>query len=119
AGERQRPLAQRSERVGEADDVLALLERADAEEARRPVRRRVHGELLEVDAAGDDLRLAARLGHLRLELAAEIVGDAYDRRRTPHDEARRRGDARERADVAHVAAVRRDDERRARAEGGD
>ena len=114
AGEGERSLAEQRERVGEPHDVLALLERADAEEARRPVGRRRDREPLEVDAARDDLRLAARLGHLRLELAAQVLGDADDRRRAPHDEPRRRGDARQLADVAHVAAVRGDDERRAR-----
>ena len=76
-------------------------------------------EALEIDAARHDLRLAARRGDLRLELAPQIVRHADDRRRAPHDEPRRGGDARQLADVAHVAPVRGDDERRARAERGD
>ncbi len=119
AGVGQRPLAERGERVGEPDDVLALLERADAEEPRRAVRRRRDGELLPVDAARDDLRLAARLRQPRLELAAQVLRDADDGRGAADDEARGRGDAGELADVADVAAVGGDDERRPRRERGD
>ena len=56
---------------------------------------RLDGEALAVDAARDDLHLAARLGQLRLELAPQVVGDADHGRRAPHDEAGRGGDARD------------------------
>ena len=75
--------------------------------------RRTSAEALEVDARVDDLGLAARRGQLVLELAPQVVGDRDHRRG-----ARRRralvsaADAGDRADVAHVAAVRGDDERR-------
>ena len=119
AGEGERSLAEACEGVGEADDVLPLVERADAEEARRARRRLGDREALAVDAARDDLDLAARLGQLRLELAAQVVGDADHRCRAPHDESGRRGDPRDRADVADVPPVRGDDERRATGERGD
>ena len=102
AGEGERSLAEAREGVGEADDVLPLVERADAEEAGRPGRRLGDREALAVDAARDDLHLAARLGQLRLELAPQVVGDADHRGRPAHDEPRRRGDAGDRADVADV-----------------
>jgi hypothetical protein len=78
-----------------------------------------HREALEVDARVDHLGLAARGGHLGLELAPEVVGDRDHRRRPPHGEARRRGDAGDLADVAHVAAVGGHDERSALRERGD
>ena len=58
------------ERMREAERILALGQRADRDERRRPVRRRLHREELEVDAAVDDLRLAARRAHLPLEFLA-------------------------------------------------
>src|SRR5205823_8573103 len=70
ARERERALAQRCERVREPDDVLPFRQRAGAEEARRTVGRRRDREALEVDAARDDLGLAARIRNLRLELTA-------------------------------------------------
>ena len=84
--------------------------RAVPGERRAVARGRV--EALEVDARVDDLRLAARLGQLRLELAAEVVGDRDHGARAADDAARERRDPRDRADVADVAAVRGDDERR-------
>ena len=51
-------------------------------------------------------------GRRFLELAAQVVRDGDHRRRAADDAARERGDAGDRADVAHVAAVRGDDERR-------
>jgi ABC-2 type transport system ATP-binding protein len=119
AGERERSLAEQREGVGETHDVLAFLERADAQEARRALGSRSEGEALEIDAARHDLRLAARRGNLRLELAPQIVRHADDRRCTPHDEPCRRGDAGQLADVANVAAVRGHDERRTRSERSD
>ena len=112
-------LAEPRKCICEAHDVLALFERADAEEARRSVRRGLDRELLEIDAARHDLRLPSRIRQLRLELAAQILGDADHSRCTSNDERRRRTDAREPADVAHVATVRRHNERRARAERRD
>ena len=119
AGKGERSLAETRERVGEAHDVLPLVERADAEKAGRPGRRLGDREALAVDAARDDLHLAAGLGQLRLELPPQVVGDADHRRRPPHDEAGRGRHARERADVADVPAVCGDDERGAAGERGD
>ena len=93
AGARRRrtraPLPQRVEGAREPDGVLALDERADAEEGRAGT---VPAELARA-AAGScprkrsrstpesiDLGLAARLRHLRLELAAQVVGDGDDAR---------------------------------------
>jgi Bacterial capsule synthesis protein PGA_cap len=111
ADERQRPLRQAGEGVGEADDVLSLGERADAEEARRAVGRGLNGEALAIDAARDDRGLPGGFGQLRLELTAQVVGDADDGRGAPDDEASRGRDPGIRADVSDVAAVGGDDER--------
>ena len=56
---------------------------------------------------------------VRLELAAQVVGDGDHRCRATDDEPGRRADAREPADVPDIPAVRGDDERRAAGEGGD
>ena len=73
---------------------LRSVERADAEEARRPVRRAAATpKRSRSTPTRHDLRLPARVRHLRLELAAQVVGDADHGRRAAHDEARRRGDA--------------------------
>ena len=115
ADEREASLAEPRERVGETDDVLALAERADAEERRRVQVTLCHlarGEALEVDARVDDVRLAARFGQLRLELAAQVVRDGDHGRRALDDAARERRNSRDRADVANVPPVRGDDERR-------
>ena len=84
-----------------------------------PSRRGHDREPVEVDAGADDLGLAARLGQLQLELAAQVLRDADHRRRTAHDEPRGGGDAAQLADVADVAAVRGHDERRPAGERGD
>ena len=78
ADERQRPLAEPLERAREADDVLALGQRADADEA---LAGRRDGKALEVDAHVHDLDLADRGGDLALELAPQPVGDGDHRRR--------------------------------------
>ena len=119
ADEGQLSLPEALERAREADDVLALAQRADAEERGRALGRRQDREALEVDAGVDDLRLAARVGHLRLELASQVVGDGDHGRGATHGEARRGGDAGDRSDVAHVAAVSGHDEGRALRERGD
>ena len=94
AGERQRPFAEPRERVGEPDDVLALAQRADAEERgpARPARAATANRSRSTPLV-DDLRLAARLGQLRLELAR--AGSRRRRRPPPRadDEPRRSGDA--------------------------
>src|SRR5262249_25665466 len=54
----ERPFAETREGVGEADDVLPLVERADAEEAGRPGWWVGDREALAVDAARHDLHLA-------------------------------------------------------------
>ncbi len=78
ADERERPAAEPRERLGEPDDVLPLVECADAEEVRLlapPVELAasrvgiVRGEPLEVDAGGDDLDPPVRLGELLQQLA--------------------------------------------------
>ena len=74
---------------------------------------------LEVDAAVDDLGLAAGLGDLRLELAAEVVGDGDQRRGAADDESRCGRDSRVGADVADVAPVSGDDERRPRGDAAE
>ena len=119
ADEGQRPLSEAREGVGEAEDVLAPDQRRDAEEARLACRRRRHREAFEVDAGVDHLRLAARLGNLRLELTAQVVGDGDHDHGAPDDQPRRRADPRQPADVAHVAPVRRHDERGAAGERRD
>src|SRR5213076_2836724 len=67
--------AEPAERLGEPHDVLALRQRAEAEEPRLAVRRGLDAEALEVDAGVDHLGLAAGLGNLGLELTTEVVGD--------------------------------------------
>ena len=116
ADERERAATELRERVREAHDVLALGQRSDMHERRRVERRRrldIGREALEVDARVDDLDLAARGGQLVLELAAQVVGDRDHRRCARDDAGGRAADAGDRADVAHVAAVRSDDERAA------
>ena len=76
-------------------------------------RARNHAEALEIDARADDLGLAARRGELRLELAAQVFGDADDGGGASDDVPRGAGDAWDRADVPDVPSVRGDDERRA------
>src|SRR5439155_20394196 len=68
-------------------------------------------EALEVDARVDHLRLPAGLRHLRLKLAAEVVGDGDHGGGAADDEPRRCGHTRESPDVADVSPVRGDDER--------
>src|SRR5262249_52807269 len=81
--------AEGREGVGEAHDVLALREAADGRERRTVLARfgRLEPEAVEVDAGVDDVRLPARPGKLRLELAAQVLGDGDDGARTPHDAA--------------------------------
>src|SRR5262249_42718690 len=67
ACEGERPFVEPRKGVGEPDDVLALVESTDAEEAGRTGRRFAQREALAVDAARDDLNLPARLEQLRLE----------------------------------------------------
>ena len=115
ADEREASFAEPCERVGEANDVLALAERADTQERRRlnvMFGRVVRREALEIDARVDDVCLSARFGQLRLELATQVVRDGDDRRRAFDDAARERRNSRDRADVANVPSVRGDDERR-------
>ena len=102
ADEGQRPLSEAREGVGEAEDVLAPDQRRDAEEARLACRRRRHREAFEVDAGVDHLRLAARLGNLRLEFQPQVVGDCDQRRRVPGNKPCRRAHARVGADVPDV-----------------
>jgi hypothetical protein len=64
------------------------------------------------------VRLAARLGDLQLELAAQVVGDRDQRGGASRDETSGLADARVGADVPHVAPMGRDDERRARRQSG-
>src|SRR5438105_9340299 len=68
--ERQRPGVETAEGIRETDDVLTLRQRAEAKEGRLAVGRGRNLEAPEVDARVDHLGLAARLRHLRLELAA-------------------------------------------------
>ena len=68
-------------------------------------------ETFEVDAAVHDLRLATSVRDLRLEFAAEVVGDRDHGSRPAYDEARGGADAGHCADVAHVLPVSGDDER--------
>src|SRR5439155_23051592 len=70
AYEGERAFSEPCERVRKPHDILALLERADAEEARRAIRRRFHREPLEIDAARHDFRLPSCSRQLGLELAA-------------------------------------------------
>src|SRR5207342_3960401 len=98
------------EGIREPDDVLPLDQAPDADEdgpvpALSGARHRTCLEETEVDAAVDDFRLAAGFGDLRLELAAEVVGDCDQRGGAARDEASRGGDSGVRADVADVAAV--------------
>ncbi len=115
-------LGEALERVREAQDVLAPVKAADAEEGgavdvpaeRRSSRARVcTAKAFEVDAAVHDLDPPARLGHPCDELAAQIVGDRDHGRRPPHHDSSGRAHTRHRAHVPNVAPVRGDDERRA------
>ena len=127
ADEDQRALVATLERAGEAEHVLPLAEATEAHE-RRAVRVPAEpgacrlgvtgGEALEVDAAVDDLALAARLGKLRLEPAAEPLRDGDHGGRALDDMARRGAYPALRADVRDVLSVGRDDERRACRERG-
>ena len=120
AHEGQRALAETLEGAREADDVLALGQRPDAEEGRSLAGRALERpEALEVDAAVDHLRLPSRLRDALLEQAAEVARHRDHRGRTPDDEPRRSADARDRADVRDVLPVRGDDERGAGRERGD
>ncbi len=125
ADEGQGALAAVLEGAREAEDVLALGEAAEAEERRAvaapaevaagllAVSRR---EALEVDAAVDDLGLAARVRHGQLEPVAKPARDGDDGGRAPNDVSCRSPNARDRADVRDVLSVRGYDERRARRE---
>ena len=95
ADEREAPLAEARECVGEAHDVLALRERTDAEErgTRKRIRGLVRSEALRVDAHVDHIRLAPRLRQLRLQLAAQVVRDGDDGRGALADAPRQCGDA--------------------------
>ena len=99
--------------VRQPQRVLPLGQRADTDERRRPRGRRLNGEQPEVDAAVDDLDLAARGPDLALQLFAEPLGDCDDRGRAAHDVGGRAPDARDPPDVRDVLAVGGDDERRA------
>ena len=103
ADEGQRALAELRERVGEADDVLALLERADAEEARRAVGRRRDGEPLEVDAR------STRPPSCRAPRAASSRARAADtpRRRRPSPRGARRAASPRRCRAARRCCARR------------
>src|ERR671937_1202984 len=79
ADERQLAGPETAERLGEADDVLALGQRAEAEERLLAVGLRLDAKALEVDPRVDHLGLAAGLGNLRLELATQIVGNGDHR----------------------------------------
>ena len=127
ADERQRPLAAALERAREAEHVLALREAAEAEKRRAVTAlaelaarslRVARREALEVDAAVDHLGLAARVGQRVLELRAQPVGDSDHRGGPPDDVSGRSAHAGLRPDVRDVLAVGRDDEWRARREGG-
>src|SRR5207237_8142725 len=72
AYEVQRALVEALERFFESHDVLALAQRAEAEERRVAVRRGLNGKAPEVDAGIDHLGLATRLRDLGLELAAQV-----------------------------------------------
>src|SRR6185503_9115480 len=85
-------LAELCERVGQPNDVLALDQAPDADEHRSVpalsgARHRTCLEEREVDPRVDDLGLAARLGDLGLELAAQVVGNSDQRRSPAGDEA--------------------------------
>src|SRR5262249_59524149 len=101
AGEGERPVAEAPEGVGEPDDVLPLVERADAEEARRAGRGIGDHEALAIDAARNYLDLPAHLRQLRLELAPQVVGDADHHCSPPHDEPGSRRNYRGRTAVRH------------------
>ena len=75
-------------------------------------RRRHRCKAIEIDPGVDHLRLAARLRQPFLELVPQVLRDGDHGRRTLDDPARQVRDAGHRADVAHVASVRRHDERR-------
>ena len=119
ADENEAPAVERRERIREPHDVLPLDQAPDADENRAicstcPVPGTGYGLALEereVDAAVDDFRLAAGFGDLRLELAAEVVGDGDQRRGSAGHEAGRGPDPWIGADVADVLAVGRGDER--------
>ena len=128
ADEREPRPFQSLERLCEADDVLPLVERADAQisgavavPAERGARLGLvaAAKALEVDAAVDDLDLAERARDARLELAAQVVRDGDDGVRAADDGLGGRLDAADRADVADVAAVGGDDEWGARGEVGE
>jgi hypothetical protein len=118
ADERERPLTVARERAGEAEDVLALGERARAEERRslatpaellsRHVRI-LRREALEVDAAVDHLDPSPRLGHDRLESLLEPVRDGDDCGGTADGDPRRRTHDPRRGSVGDVLAVRGED----------
>ena len=132
----QRPVAEEDERAlpetlegtRQPDHVLTLRQRADAEKERPfsgPIELApsfglvARLKLLEVDAAVDHRGLTAHLRQLRLQLAGEEARDGDDLVR-PLQCARGQGaQARNGADVAHVLTVRRDHERRLRAERPD
>jgi hypothetical protein len=128
--EGQRPGSEAGEGVGEPNDVLALVQGAHAEKAGPlavPAKLRPKGfrlpvvEAVEIDSAVDHGGLPSRLGELRLELAAKVVGDCDNGIRAADDPSRSRTHAANRADVPDVATMCRDDEPRAaepRGKGG-
>ena len=118
ADERQRAGADPLEGVRKTHDVLPLDQRPDAEVRGRAFGRGLDAEPLQVDAAVDDLDLAAGLRDLRLELVTKVVGDGDDGCGAAHDVARGGPNAGEGADVPDVAAVSGHDERRAGGERG-
>ena len=106
------PSPSRSNARARRSDVLALAERADAEEGGSLSGVAREGlEALEVDAAVDHLGLAPRLGHALLEQPPQVVRDGDHRACAADDQPRRRPDARNPADVRDVLAVSGDDER--------
>src|SRR3989442_4105098 len=114
-------LATPFERSSEAQDVLALRERAETEECgslRIPadlaasVAGGARREALEVDATVHDVRLPGSRGDLPLELHSEPLGHGDDRSGTTNDVAGRGTSSWNGPDVDHVLTVCGDDERR-------
>ena len=112
ADEGQCPLAEPAERVGEADHVLPLDQRADADEGRAWACSAVERpEAVEVDAAVHDLGLAARLRHRLLEPRSQPVRNGDHGRRAPNDAPNERPDERILGRIGDVLAVRGDERR--------
>jgi hypothetical protein len=122
ADEREAPSAQAGEGVGEADHVLPRVERPREEVERRltvpagpppGLGGVAAAEALEIDPAVDHLDPAGEPGDLGDELPAEVIRDGDHGVGAARHQARDGADTRDRPDVAHVLAVRRDDEPRA------